>query len=108
MCLLQGNRSWYANATDHAGTWRWPAYAVYFHRCSSWRRLLTCPLRPTPGIWGLSVQENCGIRSCSADTAVDVPVVQGVAWGFLLEAFSHSANCAEDWRDPTGVVLGHG
>ena len=25
-----------------------------------------------------------------------------------LEACSHSANCAEDRRDPTGVVLGHG
>ena len=26
----------------------------------------------------------------------------------LLEACSHSANCAEDRRDPTGLVLGHG
>ena len=24
--------------------------------------------------------ENCGIRSCSADTGVDVPVVQVVDW----------------------------
>ena len=24
----------------------------------------------------------------------------------LLEACSHSANCAEDWQDPTGAVLG--
>ena len=79
MCLLQGNRSWYASATDHVGTWRWPAFAVYFHRCSSWTRLLTCPLRPTPGVWVVSAK-NYGIRSCSADTGVDVPVVQVVDW----------------------------
>ena len=46
MCLLLGNRSWYASATDHAGTWRWPAFSAYFHRCSSWIRLLTCQLLP--------------------------------------------------------------
>ena len=38
----------------------------------------------------------------------DVPFVQVVDWGLLLEACSHSANCAEDRRDPSVVVLGHG
>ena len=46
MCLLRLNGLWYASATDHAGTWRWPACTAYFHRRSSWTRLLTCLLRP--------------------------------------------------------------
>ena len=34
---------------------------------------------------GLSVQKNCGIRSCSADIVVDVPVCAGRRLGLLLE-----------------------
>ena len=37
-CAYCWERSWYVSVTDHAGTWRWPACAVYFHRCSSWTR----------------------------------------------------------------------
>ena len=101
MCLLQGNRAWYASATDHAGTWKWPAYAVYFHRCSSWTRLSTCLLCPT------TVQKTV-VSAVVVLTRGSCPCCAGRRLGFLLEAFSHSANCAEDWRDPTGVVLGHG
>ena len=40
-CLLLRDRSWYASATDHAGTWRWNSLCGTSHRCSSWTRLMT-------------------------------------------------------------------
>ena len=84
MCLLQGNRSWYASATDHAGTWRWPALCGVLPQVQFLDKAVDMPVASMTGAWVVSA-ENCGIRSCSADIGVDVPVVQVVDWVSCLE-----------------------
>ena len=52
MCLLQGNRSWYASATDHAGTWRWPALCGVLPQVQFLDKVVDMPVASMTGAWG--------------------------------------------------------
>ena len=63
MCLLLGNRSWYASATDLAG--------------QLLDKAADMPVASMTGAWG-RLCCYCGFCSCSVDPGFDVPVVQVV------------------------------
>ena len=97
MCLLQWNRSWYASATDHDGTWRWNSFVRYTsHRCSSWTRLFVpVVVQRQVHVVGQS-RELWKSRSCNAMIRGRCPCCAGRRLG-LVEGATDSVHRQSLW-----------
>ena len=81
MCLLQWSRSWSANATDHAVRCGGTACVVVLPQVQFLDKVVDMPVVLQRQVLGLrQYRKLWNFRSCSADTGVDVPVVQVVDW----------------------------
>ena len=66
ICLLLGDRSWYASATDHAGMWKWPPFGV-LPQVQFLDKVADTLVASMTGAWGRQCRKLCA-RSCSTDS----------------------------------------